>query len=105
MSETTTTHFWLDWGVQLLVAVGTLGAVYAALFGESFKAARVRLSAWIENDKGVFTPTVEDVIGELAGGFPVVTGKRKSAARYYQLRVRAEFPLIEPTRFPGIGPT
>lgn len=79
-------QFWANWGVQVLVATGTGGAVYAALFGESFKAKRVRLSARIENPRGVYTPTRERVAtATLFGrGFTEKVGE----ARYYQLRVQ-----------------
>ena len=80
-------QFWTNWGVQALVAVGTGGAVYAALFGDSFKAKRVRLSASIENPRGVYTPTQERVASTSLFGRQSLTYK-EGEARYYQLRVR-----------------
>jgi hypothetical protein len=77
-------QFWTNWAVQALVAVGTGGAVYAALFGDSFKARRVRLSALIENPRGVYTPTQERVASTSFFGRQSYDGE----ARYYQLRVR-----------------
>jgi hypothetical protein len=80
-------QFWANWGVQALVAAGTGGAVYAALFGESFKAKRVRLSARIENPRGVYTPTQVPVSGvTIQGG--AFTSHKDGEARYYQLRVQ-----------------
>src|SRR6266853_937360 len=84
---TETAKFWLDWVVQALVAAGTLGDVYAALFGEAFKAKRVRLSASIEQRRGVFTPTRTPVF--LRRGNEVMQGGyNEGASRYYQLRVQ-----------------
>lgn len=80
------TRFWLDWGVQFLVAAGTLGAVYAALFGDSFRAKRVKLRASIENSLGVYTPTRTQVVG-VRGGNVTFGGYNAGEARYYQLRV------------------
>jgi hypothetical protein len=76
-------RFWLDWSVQALVAIGTLGAVYAALFGDSFKAKRDKLSISIDNALGVYTPTRVPV---MAGG--AILRYEESEARFFQLRVR-----------------
>jgi hypothetical protein len=75
-------RFWLTWIVQLLVAIGTIGAVVVALFGDWLKGLFVKLSLSIEKPGGVFTPTIRPTVdGELM--FEV----EESAARYYRLRV------------------
>lgn len=76
-------QFWMNWWVQLAVAVGTVGAVFVALFGQGFRAkffppklslslpnpdgekAKVRLT-WMENN---------------------VEQKRLADGRYYRLLV------------------
>lgn len=80
-------QFWTNWIVQASVAVGTGGAVYAALFGESFKARWVRLSVSIENPRGVYTPTRETVQHTNAAGVTLSGGYNVGEARYYQVRV------------------
>jgi hypothetical protein len=88
MSELT--RFWLDWFVQFLVAVGTIGAVVVALFADWFKGLFVKLSLSIENPGGVFTPTIRPTVdGELM--FEV----EESAARYYRLRVKNTSRLVK----------
>jgi hypothetical protein len=60
-------QFWMSWGAQIAVAIGTVGAVLVALFGQGFRAkffppqlsltladpygekTKVRLT-WVEND-------------------------------------------------------
>jgi hypothetical protein len=76
------TRFWLDWIVQSLVAVGTLGAVAVALFGDWFKSWFVQLTLSVENPLGVYTP---ETIGTLTGN--VVTEQRQREARYFHVRV------------------
>lgn len=53
-------RFWLDWVVNALIAVGTIGAVIVALFGERLKARffppRLRVS--LVNPLGVKTPVL-----------------------------------------------
>jgi hypothetical protein len=76
--------FWLDLGVNLLIALATFMAVVVALFGEWFKARffppRLRLS--IVNPLGIKTPvhlTFRDADG--------VEHVKKKAGRYYHVQV------------------
>jgi len=76
-------EFWMNWAVQFAVAVGTVGAVFVALFGEAFRAK-------------FFPPHLSlrlaDALGEgtRVSIFPppgVTTQPRPEDARYYHLLV------------------
>ncbi len=51
-------EFWLNWIVQLGIALGTLGAVAVALFGGWLRSKLVppKLRLSVENPRGVFSP-------------------------------------------------
>jgi hypothetical protein len=87
------TRFWLDWSVQLLVAVGTIGAVVVALFGDAIKAKFVKLTLSIYDRDGVYSPTSNPVyfVGQ-------VVGQAAGEARFYQLRVDNERRLVSAER-------
>jgi hypothetical protein len=76
-------EFWWNWGVQFAVAVGTIGAVFVALFGDWLRAKFTRLRVQVVNRLGVPTPTVRqtrlgDQVAHVGAG---------PQARYYHVRV------------------
>jgi hypothetical protein len=85
VAEVKEVHFWLDWSVQLFVAAGTVGAVIVALCGDALRARWVRLFMFVENARGVYTPTRTPVPS--ASQPHVIAGIRQGEARYYHLRV------------------
>jgi hypothetical protein len=73
-------QFWMNWSVNLVVAIGTVGAVIVALFGSGIQARLFapKLVLTIDNSHGDATPvTVTAPTGE----------SRTEQARYYRLRV------------------
>jgi hypothetical protein len=73
-------HFWMNWSINLVVAIGTVGAVIVALFGSGIQARLFppKLVLTIDNPRGDATPvTVTAPNGE----------SRREQARYYRLRV------------------
>ncbi len=74
-------QFWMNWWVQLAVAVGTVGAVLVALFGQGFRAKYFppKLSLTIPDPGGEKT-IVRVVSGQIPEGRP-------EDARYYRIRV------------------
>lgn len=74
-----TVAFWLNWGVQLLVALGTIGAVLAALFGKWFagKVFPPKLRVWLENEDG---ERVDAMLQEQDGPRPTIN---RMATRWY----------------------
>jgi hypothetical protein len=83
MSEPSTFHFWMDWGVQAVVGVGTLLVAGAAIFADAVKARFVRLSISVDNVQGTYQPYVM-VMKE---GEQVLAQSASIPARYYHLRV------------------
>lgn len=77
------TQFWADWWVQFAVAVGTIGAVVVALFGQAFRGKFFPplLSLSLADPRGELT---EVRLAWTDGG---QTHERSEAARYYHLRV------------------
>ncbi len=76
-------QFWMNWWVQVAVAIGTIGAVLVALFGEAFRAKFFppQLSLVLADPKGERTKVrLAWVEGELEK-------ERWEDARYYRLRV------------------
>jgi hypothetical protein len=55
---TLTDQFWLNWLLNLAIAIGTFGAVFIALFGEYLRSKifPARLAVSVNNLKGVYTP-------------------------------------------------
>jgi hypothetical protein len=84
------TRFWLDWAVQVLVAAGTIGAVFAALFGDWLRAKLVRLSLSVTDSSGVYMP----FIGETRINGHVVK-REPGEARYYRVRVANARPRFQ----------
>lgn len=75
MSETDPSTFWWNWLVQLATAIGTIGAVLVALFGQAFRARFFppKLSLRLNSADGELTTRVQD--------------GRSERVRYYHLRV------------------
>src|SRR5207247_343205 len=73
-------QFWMNWWVNLAIALGTLGAVFVALFGSWIRSKLFApsLVLAIDNGRGDATPvTLTAPSGE----------SRVERARYYRLRV------------------
>ena len=84
MSEPTAiAQFWLNWGVQLAVAVATLAAVIVALFGQAFRSKyfppQLRL--------GIAAPTGEKTKVTLRWVEGDAEHQRLEDARYYRIQV------------------
>jgi hypothetical protein len=80
-------EFWPNWIVQLFIALGTVGAVIVALFGDYFRSKLLppglRLS--VDSLEGIKTPLQlawRDEVGDLHS--------RMEDARYWHVRVRNE---------------
>lgn len=73
--------FWWNWGVQALVALGTIGAVLVALFGDFLHPPKLRLS--LDNPNGVFA-LVQHTVTDTGGG---TFQSAAQDARYYHMRV------------------
>ncbi len=91
MGEISSSQFWLNWVVQAAIAVGTIGAVIVALFGDWLRARFVppKLVLRLDNDRGVKTPvalTVQD--GRID----------RTVGRWYHLRVANERRGWSPAR-------
>jgi hypothetical protein len=74
-----TWQFWLNWAAQILIAIGTLGAVVVALFGGWLRAriAPPKLIIKLENERGVKAPSILTA--------PDGT-TRESVSRWYHVR-------------------
>lgn len=79
-------QFWLTWVVNLLIAVGTIGAVFVALFGERLKSKFFPPVLHLEllNVQGVRTPAQFTWVENNEAK------QRMGWARYYHLRVTNE---------------
>lgn len=77
-------QFWWNWWVQAAVAVGTIGAVFVAIFGKPIrsKCFQPRLEVALKNEVGERTPRT---IGRLPDG-----QWRFEESPYYHLRVSNE---------------
>jgi hypothetical protein len=77
---TPTWQFWLNWWVQLAVAIGTIGAVVVALFSDWFRVVLwpPRLSIWLHDPLGEITKTV----------VPLPNGQQEeTVSRWYHVRI------------------
>jgi hypothetical protein len=83
MSDPSPFHFWMDWGVQAVVGVGTLLVAVAAIFADAIKAKFVSLSISIDSVHGTYQPYVM----VMRDGEQVVAQSQGIPARYYHLRV------------------
>jgi hypothetical protein len=83
MSEPSPFHFWMDWGVQACVGVGTLLVAVAAVFADAIKAKFVRLSISVDNAQGTYQPYVV----AMKDGAKIVAQSASIPARYYHLRI------------------
>ena len=80
-----TSQFWLNLTVQCVVAVGTVGAVFAALFGKS-----LRMKVWPPKlSLSLSDPDGEKTVVRLVPPGTEAVGRegRLEDARYYRLRV------------------
>ena len=75
----TDTGYWFNWGVQLAVAVGTIGAVLVALFGQAFRAKFFppQLSLRLKSSEGEKSKVQNQFRGP----------ERSEDARYYHVTV------------------
>lgn len=83
MTDNSRFDFWMNWGVQLAVGMGTLLLAAAAVYADAFKAWRVRLSIVIDKPLGLDQPVVKGIF---------VDGVQQTVsptipARFYQLRI------------------
>ena len=87
------TQFWLNWSVYFATAVGTIGAVIVALFGERLRASLFppKLALHLSSETG--SPT------QVAVTVPDGT-KRAELARYYHVRLTsgAKWPKATQTQ-------
>jgi hypothetical protein len=83
VSEQSTFHFWMDWGVRAVVGIGTILVAAAAIFADAVKAKFVRLSISVDNVHGTYQPYVVVI----KDGEQVVAQSASIPARYYHLRV------------------
>ena len=76
-------QFWLNWIVQVAIAIGTVGAVVVALFGGWLRARIIppRLVLKLENERGVKAPSIVTA--------PDGT-TRKTVGRCYHVRIDNE---------------
>ena len=76
-------QFWMNWIAQIAIAIGTIGAVIAALFGHWLRGRFVpqKLVLKLLDDRGVKTPVV---IAVREGS------TRETIGRWYHLRVKNE---------------
>lgn len=77
--------FWLDWSVQVLVAIGTLAVALAAVFADAIKSRFVDLAVSVDSSCGNYQPFRKAL---MLGNQVVATSDSNLDARYFRLRVR-----------------
>lgn len=84
MTEPSNFHFWMDWGVQAIVGVGTLMVAAVAIFADAIKAKFVKLTVAIDSSRGTYQPFMRVLRN---GGQVVALTSGSIPAQHYQLRV------------------